>query len=244
MAKKSIQTIAVFFILLVIIVAGCAQKSEKKAEEITKEEVTDTGALVVESAPSNAQVYVNGELKGETPLTLYNQPGGTYSLVVKKGGYADFEKAVTIKVGKTEEINAELSQLPSAKVGEEKKMIEESKTFKETMTNFNKINLSSFAMYYDFEGMQFTEIRTDKSDLFSRRYDNYVHFTPLTPAKIYLLNKPIKEVKKEDCIFSDIGVAQLFSGQTLCVSTMEGSLVAIGGSWDKVPTELEWILFS
>ena len=61
--------------------------------------------------------------------------------------------------------------------------------------------------------------------------------------KIYLLNKPVNEVQKEDCIFSDSAVATVYSGQTLCVNTMEGNVAAIGGTWQEMPTELEWKMF-
>ena len=108
----------------------------------------------------------------------------------------------------------------------------------------NKINLSAFVMYYDFDKIEFTEIRTDGSDLFSRKYDNYVHFTALVPNKINLLNKPVKDAQKEDCIFGDTAVAQLFSGQTLCVKTGNGNILAIGGVWETSPVELEWYKIS
>ena len=106
----------------------------------------------------------------------------------------------------------------------------------------NKINLSSFAMYFDLDNKLFTEIRTEKTDIFARRYDAYVYFTALAPAKIYVLDKPLKDITKEDCIFSDTATATLFSKQTICVKTMEGAVFAV--SWQASPTELEWALLS
>lgn len=246
MVKNIIQTVNLLVILFVALIAGCSQKSETQTPE-TRGEVVDTGILVVESSPSNAHVYIDGKLKGETPLTLYNLPVGDYSLVVKKEGYADFENAVAIKVGKTEEIDAELAQL-QAKT-EEKKPVEESKPAEQQKQevpkgSLNKINLSSFAMYYDFDKIEFSELRADGSDLFSRKYDNYVHFTALTPTKINVVNKPISEIEESDCIVSDMAVAPVFSGQTLCVQTGAGKVVAVGAVWDKMPTELELVVFN
>src|SRR3989338_3596181 len=234
-----LNALAILFILSVLI-AGCKQ-TEENPIKTTEEEFVDTGALVVESFPSLAQVYIGEEYGGDTPLTLYNLPVGQYNLIIKKNGYVDIKMTVTIKVGKTEEIDATLKPIAveEPKPKAEEKMPENVSA----MPQRNKINLSNFAMYFDFDKMQFTERITDKSDLFSRKYDTYIHFTALTPTKINVVNKPINEVKKWDCIFADTTVMALFSGQTLCVKTAEGSIVAIGGSWQTSPTELEWVLF-
>ena len=61
---------------------------------------------------------------------------------------------------------------------------------------------------------------------------------------INIPGEPVKEVKKEDCIFSDVGVASLFSDQALCVKTGEGSVVAIGGTWQTMPNGLEFVVLS
>ncbi|MBI2656662.1 PEGA domain-containing protein [Candidatus Woesearchaeota archaeon] len=250
MEKRSILTILIFSVFLVILLYGC-QPAEKKPEE-KPEEAADTGVLVIGSSPSQAQVYVDAEFKGNTPLELDNMPVGTYDVVVKKEGYADFEKTVNVKAGRTGQIDAELNLLAPAKGVEEKpkeKPVEEHAEMPQPENasaptlKSSKINLSSFAMYYDFEKAQFAETRADKSDLFSRKYDTYVHFTALTPAKIYVLNKPVKDVQKEDCIFSDNAVSIVYSGQTLCVKTIEGNVAAIGGTWQTTPTMLEWVLF-
>lgn len=243
---KRNNTMRILMLLIFIVVIFGCKTAEKKPEGTTEEEVVDTGILVVESSPIQAQVYLDGELKGETPFTLYNTPVGTYNIVVKKDGYSDFEKSAIVKVGMTEEIDATLTPLEPVKAMEEIKPVEEAKPENASapMPSSNKINLSSFAMYHDFENAQFTDVRTSQSNLFSRKYGTYVHFTALTPAKIVVLNEPLKDVQKEDCIFSDAGIATLFSGQTLCVQTAGGSIVAVGGIWQTMPTELEWRLLS
>ena len=248
-SNNFLNSIAILIIFSIFIV-GCRAAKEEPITEIG-EEIADTGALSITSSPASAEVYVDGELKGDTPLDLYNLPVGTYDIAIKKEGYNNFEKTIVIKVGKTEEMEIMLnplaplkSEVPEGKAIPEEKVTEEAMPENKSIAKLSKINLSNFAMYYDFEKAQFTETRTDKSDLFSRKYDTYIHFTALTPAKIFVLNKPIKDAQKEDCIFSDTAVAQLFSGQTLCIKTMEGSIVAMGGAWQAMPSELEWQVFS
>jgi glutaredoxin-related protein len=51
--------------------------------------------LTVEANAPGAQVYVNGELKGDAPLKL-SLPKGTYAIAVKAPGYKDFNQSVTL----------------------------------------------------------------------------------------------------------------------------------------------------
>lgn len=238
--KNSLCALA-FLIFFGILVIGCSQPIEKAP--IGPEEVVDTGVLVIESSPSSAQVYVDGELRGDTPFNLYNIATGPHNVAVKKEGYIDFEKTVTIKVGRTEEIDVTLTSL---KIVEEIKPIEEQmpEGIPAKAPKQNKLNLSSFALYYDFDKMLFSEIRTEQSDIFSRKYDKYVDFIAFVPVKIVILDKPINDVKKEDCVFTENVIATLYSGQTLCVKTLEDFTVAVGGSWDAMPNELEWMLLN
>lgn len=244
MRKNELFKIAIFLIFIIFIF-GCVKKIKEKPAET--EEITDTGILAVESSPASAQVYVDGELKGRTPFTLYNVPVGYHNVVVKEEGYSDFEKTVSIKVGRTEQVDATLTTvMPIKAVGEANKPIEEKIPENTSSTQkLNTINISkSFIMYFDFDKELFTEVTTATPDVFSTKYDAYVYFTAESPARMRILNKQIKDVKKEDCINADNTIGNLYSGQTLCVKTTEGLIAAIGGSWKTSPTELEWVLFS
>lgn len=245
MQNKNILNATAFLLVIFVFIAGC-KSAEKEPVTEPAEEDFDSGSLAVESSPSLANVYIGEEYRGDTPLDLYNLPVGQYDVTIKKKGYADFKKTITIKVGRTEEIDVALTPLSQKTVEavEEKKPVSAIEEIQNVSAPaLNKINLSAFAMYYDFDKMEFTELRIVGSDVFSRKYDTYVYFTAFTPAKISVIDKQVRDIQKEDCIFSDIGVATLFSGQTLCVKTIEGSVAAIGGSWQTTPTELEWIMF-
>lgn len=242
--KNKNSSIFVLAALVSVIVASCAQPIEKPLEEF--QEVIDTGVLAAESVPSDAQVFVDNELKGKTPYTLYNIEVGAHNVLIKKDGYSDFRKTVTIIVGRTEEVSATLSPIaPASQASKPEKKPDEELVPEPPQTDkLNKINLSSFAMYHDFENKLFTGLRAEKSDLFSRRYEAYVDFVALTPAKMKITNVPLNDLNQADCINADSGVAQLYSGQTLCVITVEGNYFAVRGSWEKVPTELEFVQLS
>ncbi len=90
--KKTVILLIIAFLLIGS--AGC--KNIKKAN------------VKINSEPSGAEVYINGELKGKTPLTL-TLAYGTYQLELKKSGHKDIKKELTVN-GKTRDINIELTE--------------------------------------------------------------------------------------------------------------------------------------
>lgn len=234
--------ILIFLMIFAVYIAGCAQQEAVIPEQDT-EQVVDTGILYIESTPRGAEVYVNGELKGTTPLQLYNMSVGVYNILFKKEGYKDFEKSAKVVVGRAEEIEAVLSpETATVKESEPKKEPAEEAAPERPKIEANKINISSFAMYFDFENKVFTEIRSEKSDLFSKKYGEYIHFTAMPGAKIGIVNIPLKSISSDDCTFSESTIAQLYIGQTLCTRTVEGNIVVLG--WEKTTTELEYAQLS
>ncbi len=69
--------------------------------------------VTINSNPSGAIVYVNGEQKGTTPLTLSLLPG-TYSIKLIKNGYQEYTTQITIKVGQPVTINPTLSRISAS----------------------------------------------------------------------------------------------------------------------------------
>jgi len=71
--KKLIGLISIFFFLF-----GCASTT------------------VIKSNPPGAEVYLNGQLKGETPYTYTDRAiaGTARRVTLKKEGYKDFQKTI------------------------------------------------------------------------------------------------------------------------------------------------------
>jgi len=62
------------------------------------------GKIKIKSSPSGAEVYINAEYKGTTPLTVKEVPSGTAQVVLSKSGYLGYTSAVTVKAGKTKSL--------------------------------------------------------------------------------------------------------------------------------------------
>ena len=61
--------------------------------------IASPGSLEVESSPSNAQVSLNGQVRGTTPLKLKDLPAGKYEIRVELPGYDRAEESVEIAAG-------------------------------------------------------------------------------------------------------------------------------------------------
>lgn len=74
----------ILIILILLILSSC---------------VSNIGTLTIDSYPKDAEVYINGEYIGNSPISK-KLSVGTYSVEVKKEGYKDYKKDVEIKKGK------------------------------------------------------------------------------------------------------------------------------------------------
>jgi hypothetical protein len=75
------------------------------ANDIVKVPVTleaiSSGSLSVSSNPSGAQIFLDGENMGVTPLTLPSIAEGQHSLLLQLAGYSDYNETVTVTPGET-----------------------------------------------------------------------------------------------------------------------------------------------
>jgi hypothetical protein len=66
---------------------------------VTRNSTSVTGSLKVTSEPSGAQIQLNGEASGKTPLQLGNIPVGAMRVAVVKNGFTGEEQKVKVKAG-------------------------------------------------------------------------------------------------------------------------------------------------
>ncbi|MDO5845648.1 MAG: PEGA domain-containing protein, partial [Methanocorpusculum sp.] len=70
-----------------------------------------SGTLAISSSPSGASVYLGGEYKGITPLTIFGLSDGNYSLTLTKEGYNTYSTTVRVTSGKTTTENCALTRI-------------------------------------------------------------------------------------------------------------------------------------
>lgn len=71
-----------------------------------------TGSISVTSSPSHARVFLDGEYRGRTPLTIRNVRVGEYQIKVSKEGYHDWSQAIRVRSNVTKRVFATLEHIP------------------------------------------------------------------------------------------------------------------------------------
>jgi tetratricopeptide (TPR) repeat protein len=68
--------------------------------------------LEIASEPEGANIWLNGELKGQTPFRLEIEPGG-YGLRVEKDGYLTFSQRILLQKRQSAHYTVKLAQMPA-----------------------------------------------------------------------------------------------------------------------------------
>ncbi|MGB9176545.1 MAG: PEGA domain-containing protein [Methanoregula sp.] len=74
-------------------------------------ETATNGSVYFETNPTGATVLLNGMNAGTSAFTYHDAKPGTYKVLIKKSGYADYTGSVTIKEGTHQRYYAQLTPL-------------------------------------------------------------------------------------------------------------------------------------
>jgi PKD repeat protein len=67
-----------------------------------------TGSLIIQSTPTGANVYLDGEGRGMTPLTLRNVTPGTHRLLLTSSGFSDYQETIQLSAGSQHTVTAQM----------------------------------------------------------------------------------------------------------------------------------------
>jgi hypothetical protein len=73
-----------------------------------------SGSLSIATEPAGAEVYLDAELKGKTPLTLSSVPAGTHSLTLMKKGYSPLPKEIVVSANTATPVSERLQKQTGA----------------------------------------------------------------------------------------------------------------------------------
>jgi serine/threonine protein kinase len=82
-------------------------QQQQQTPQIPKEKPAATGGvgtIKVNSDPSGAEVYVNGEMRGTAPITVNNVPSGAVKIILNKEGLARQSTSVSLAPGETKNL--------------------------------------------------------------------------------------------------------------------------------------------
>jgi serine/threonine protein kinase len=65
-------------------------------------------SIVINSNPTDSDVWMNGILKGQTPLNLEDYSPGNYQISLKKEGFSEYKDQIALRPGKNNDLRANL----------------------------------------------------------------------------------------------------------------------------------------
>jgi hypothetical protein len=88
---------SVFILIFLAITAFLIFYANGYTYDFTKKKIEKTGVLFIKSYPRNAEIYLNGKLQTNTTPTLINRLlPNDYQVTIKKNGYFDWKKTLTV----------------------------------------------------------------------------------------------------------------------------------------------------
>ena len=69
-----------------------------------------SGALIVDSKPTGAKVYVDNKLAGTTPLAMSNVPAGSHAIRLERDGYRRWSSSVRVVAAERNRVTASLER--------------------------------------------------------------------------------------------------------------------------------------
>jgi hypothetical protein len=73
---------------------------------------TDLGSIIIRSEPESAVLYIDGNYRGRTPLTVYNLLPGRHEILLTSDGYEPYNDVVSVSAGMIPEYVEYLIPLP------------------------------------------------------------------------------------------------------------------------------------
>jgi serine/threonine protein kinase len=84
--------------------------STKGNDQVTKKTLINP-QVTINSEPGDANVWINGQSRGKTPLRITDLSPGNYQLTVKKNGFAEYHDKFKLRSGQKDAYTADLSPL-------------------------------------------------------------------------------------------------------------------------------------
>ncbi len=78
------------------------------APAIAPDPVEGRGVFAIESTPTGAEVYVDGEFVGTTPIAAQALPAGKHEIELRKNGLVSWKRHLSVSAGARATVAAEM----------------------------------------------------------------------------------------------------------------------------------------
>lgn len=123
------------------------------------------GEANISSKPAMADLFIDGEPSGQTPLLISELPVGKHEILISKFGYFDYKGTLTVKAGETSSLTANLKVNPDERL--------EADTMPKDLNRTITVGEEHFVMVF-VEGGNY-KMGGDKSQKDLSEYEKYIH---------------------------------------------------------------------
>ena len=164
--------ILIFIVIFCVLITGCTSTPNPA-----------TGTLQLSSSPSGAQVYLDNQFRGYTPITITNVASGSHILEYRYSGYESWSTTVTVSSGSSQ-VYVALSPVAgteqpqgvvtpvattpattqarvTVRVNKNPMIIGESNLFSGTCVGSDSVELKIYGPGYYSKGVVLTQVRPD-----------------------------------------------------------------------------------
>ena len=164
--------ILIFIVIFCVLITGCTSTPNPA-----------TGTLQLSSSPSGAQVYLDNQFRGYTPITITNVASGSHILEYRYSGYESWSTTVTVSSGssqvyvalspvagteQTQGVPKPVTTAPATtqaqitvQVNKNPMIIGESNLFSGTCVGSDSVELKIYGPGYYSKGVVLTQVRPD-----------------------------------------------------------------------------------
>ena len=118
---------------------------------------SNLGTLVVTSRPKNAEVLLDGKVRGRTPLKDNSVEEGAHSLELRRTGYISVQKKISVKRKETTYVNDVVMEVKSGSISIASrpagaKVTVNGKNYGDTPVKLSNLKPGNFSIYLEKEG--------------------------------------------------------------------------------------------
>jgi len=213
--------ILIFIVIFCVLITGCTSTPNPA-----------TGTLQLSSSPSGAQVYLDNQFRGYTPITITNVASGSHILEYRYSGYESWSTTATVSSGSSQ-VYAALSPIAGAeqpqgvtppvttapattqakvtvRVNKNSMIIGESNLFSGTCIGSDSVELKIYGPGYYSKGVVLTQVRPDSMGTWGYTWN---------PGSSLLSGSYTMEVSDAQKTTSDSVVFSVIGGGVVSVTT-------------------------
>ena len=243
-------TILIFIVIFCVLITGCTSIPNPV-----------TGTLQLSSSPSGAQVYLDNQLRGNTPITITNVALGNHILEYRYSGYQSWSTTITASSGSSQAyaalspvagtqqpqgVSTSVTTAPATtqaqvtvQVNKDPMIIGQSNQFSGTCVGSNSVILKLYGTGYYSKGVVLSQVTPDSRGSWTYTWNPG---SSLLSGSYTLIASDAEQTTSDSVTFNVIG-GGVVSIATSTYSAATGQTITFSGQCTSGAQNVDLVLF-